>query len=197
MASSSMVMLTISAWAPTYLMRSFGMGAGEIGLTYGLLALIFGLLGTAAAPLISRQLARWSPVPTMQTVRAGPFMLVAFSIALASVSSKGLALAILGLLTFSYYFPMSMASTSLQLATPSRLRGVASAYYFVIVSLVGYGVGPTAVPLVAQYVLHDPTEIGRAMGVISATFGVLAIVLLSIAVGAFRRELAAESNPAA
>jgi MFS family permease len=190
MSCSSLVMTTVSAWAPTYLARTFGLNHAEIGTHYGSLVLILGIAGGIAAPMISAGLSRWSAYPTMQTVRLGPFMLVTFATLLIFARSQEMALLCLALLTFSYTFPMSMASTSLQLAAPSRLRGTASAYYFVIVSLVGYGIGPTGVPLVTKYVFHDPARIGEAMAIISAIFGLCAAVLLSIAVSGFRAERA-------
>lgn len=188
MSCSSMVMTTVSAWAPTYLARTFGLNHAQIGTHYGTLVLILGIAGGIAAPLISAGLGRWSKDPTMQTVRLGPFMLVAFATLLIFAQSQEMALLCLALLTFSYTFPMSMASTSLQLAAPARLRGTASAYYFVIVSLVGYGIGPTGVPLLTEKVFHDPSRIGEAMAIISAAFGLCSAVLLSIAVRGFRLE---------
>lgn len=189
MACSSMVMLTVSAWAPTYLARAYNLNPAEIGASYGVLVLVFGIAGSIAAPMINAGMARWNAYPTAQTTRLGPFMLVIFAALLWFVRSEGAALACLAALTFSYTFPLSMATTSLQLAAPSRLRGVASAYYFVAVSLIGYGIGPTAVPLITEHVLHDPAQIGSAMSLIAIIFGTLSIVLLSISVGGFRREV--------
>ncbi|MDB5703845.1 MAG: hypothetical protein JWN66_961 [Sphingomonas bacterium] len=188
LACSSLVMLTITAWAPTFLARTFGLNPAEVGSRYGTLVLVFGLAGGIASPLINSVLKRWSNYPTMLTVRIGPYLLVLFASLLYFAKSETIALACLAGLTFSYIFPMSMASTSLQLACPPRLRGVAAAYYFVIVSLMGYGIGTTAVPLVASKILHDPNRIGESMAGISIFFGVLAIILSSIAARGFRAE---------
>lgn len=188
MSCSSLVMLTVSAWGPSYLARSFGLNAGQIGSLYGSLALILGVAGGIASPLINGWLAKWRSDSPIQTVRLGPCFLLAFSLMFAIAWNESMALLCLGLLTFSYNFPMSMASTALQIATPSRLRGVASAYYFIIVSLVGYGIGPMAVPLVAEHILHDSGKLGEAMAAISTCFAFMAIILLSISVSGYRRE---------
>ena len=193
MACSSMVMLTVSAWAPTYLARAYNLNPAQIGASYGVLVLVFGIAGSVAAPAINAGMARWNADPTAQTTRLGPIMLVLFAASLWFVHSEGMALACLAALTFSYTFPLSMATTSLQLAAPSRLRGVASAYYFVAVSLIGYGIGPTAVPLITEHVFHDPARIGPAMSLIAVIFGSLSIVLLSISIGGFRREIQSEN----
>jgi MFS family permease len=194
MACSSMVMLTVSAWAPSYLSRTFGLDPAQIGSLYGTLALVLGIAGGVASPLINNWLARTRSDSPIQTVRLGPCFLLTFSLLFATASNQDLALVCLGLLTFSYNFPMSMASTALQIATPPRLRGMASAYYFVIVSLVGYGLGPVAVPLVAAHVLHDINALGLSMAIISSCFACLSLALLSVAVRGYRDECAKQAQ---
>ena len=83
-----------------------------------------------------------------------------------------------------------MSVSSLQIACPPRLRGLASAYYFVIVGLIGYGVGGTVVPLVSEYILHD-TRLGGALAAISVLFSLVGILHISFAIKGFRIEIAA------
>lgn len=199
MACAYIAMTTISAWAPTYLARTFQLTHGEIATRYGTIVLIFGLAGGMSAPAISALLGRFTAYPTMQTVRLAPVMLVIFASLFAFAHTEQMALACLAALTFSYTFPMSMGSTSLQLATPARLRGLSAAYYFITTSLVGYGIGPSAVPLLTKYALHDESRIGEAMAIVVVCFGIASFILFTIAATGFRRELerqAAEMRPA-
>ena len=192
MACAYIAMTTISAWAPTYLARTFGLTHGEIATRYGTIVLIFGLAGGMSAPAISALLSRVADYPTMQTVRLAPVMLVLFASLFAFAHTERMALACLAALTFSYTFPMAMGSTSMQFATPPRLRGLAAAYYFIITSLVGYGIGPSAVPLLTKYVLHDETQIGLAIAIVVVAFGIASFILFSIAANGFRREIEAQ-----
>ena len=188
MSCSSLVMLTTTDWAPTYLAREFGLNPTAIGTRYGSLVLIFGIAGSIASPMINAFMRRFTAYPTMLTVCVGPVMLMIFSSALLFARTEGMALACLAALTFAYIFPTPMASTSLQLVCPPRLRGVAAAYYFVIVSLVGYGVGTTSVPLVTRYVFDDPNKVGEAIAIIGVTFATLCLILVSIAFRGFKTE---------
>lgn len=196
-ACSSLVLTTVSAWAPTFLTRSFGMDPAAIGVRYGTLVLVFGLAGGLLSPLINALIARRHPLDsTMRTVRLGPAMVVLSAIGLWFSTSQMTALVCLACLTFAYSFPLSMAGTSLQLATPSRLRGTASAAYFVIVSLIGHGIGPTLVPLVTRHVFGDEARVGEALAIIAGLFGLLAFGLLSAALRGFQIERGLRERPA-
>jgi len=195
MAFSSMVMLTIGAWAPTYLSRTFALSPAEVGTRYGPLVLLFGLAGGIASPVLNAWLGRRYPLDsTMRTVILGPAMIIPLALILLLAKSQSIALVCLALLTFTYNFPLSMASASLQLVTPARLRGAASAWYFVIGSLIGYGIGPTAVPIVAKSILHDPSRIGFAMASVAALFAAIALILCIVAHSGFRRERLLQSR---
>ena len=186
---NQLVMLTISAWAPTYLERSYKMTPGEVGTYYGPLVLLFGIIGGVASPIVNAWLARWWALDsTMRTVMLAPCMLIPITITLIFVHAEGPALACLALLTLAYNFPLNMASTALQLATPARLLGVASAWYFIIGSLIGYGIGPTIVPFATQNLFHDPARIGTAMGIVAALFSTLSLILCAVALNGFQKE---------
>jgi MFS family permease len=120
--------------------------------------------------------------------------MVASALTLWFVQSQLLALAALTMASFAHAL-MSMSNTSLQLAAPPRLRGVASAYYFVIVSLLGYGVGPTLVPLVSEHLLEDSNRIGEALAYISLFFGTLSVLAITAALHGFRIERGLRPQP--
>nr|WP_275431466.1 MFS transporter [Sphingomonas sp. BT552] len=196
-ACSSLVLTTVSAWAPTFLTRSFGMNPAAIGVNYGSLVLVFGLGGGLLSPIVNAFIARRHPLDsTMRTVRLGPVMVMLSALCLWFSTSQTMALVCLACLTFAYSFPLSMAGTSLQLATPPRLRGSASAAYFVIVSLIGHGVGPTLVPLVTHNIFGDEARVGEALALIAFVFGVLAFCLLSFALRGFQIERGLREHPA-
>ncbi|MEA3001863.1 MAG: hypothetical protein QOH81_651 [Sphingomonadales bacterium] len=188
MAGSSLVLNTVPAWAPTFLIRRFGMSSTDIGLHYGVLVLIFGLSAGITAPLVNAWLARRYPDSTMRTVLIGPAVAVAAALLLMLAGTKWGAIACLALVTFGYSFPLSMAGASLQLATPPRLRGLASSFYFVIVGLIGLGLGPVLVPFVSGTLLHDPHRIGEALAIVAILFSAVALILLSVALRSFRIE---------
>jgi MFS family permease len=194
MAGSSLVLNTVPAWAPTFLVRAFGMNPTAIGLRYGVLVLLFGITAGITAPLLNAWLSRRYADSTMRTVLIGPAVVILFAALLLIVATQSAALACLALITFGYSFPLSMAGTSLQLATPPRLRGTASAFYFVIVGLIGLGLGPMLVPFVSRTLLHDDQRIGEAMAIVAIVFSAIALLLLWLALKGFRIERGLEAS---
>jgi hypothetical protein len=70
---------------------------------------------------------------------------------------------------------------------PNRLRGQASAIYFLCNSIVGLTLGPLSVGLLTDYVFEDPKAIGRAIGLVAIVIGP-ATALLSLSTrGPFSR----------
>lgn len=189
MSCSSLILNTVPAWAPTFLIREFGMTTSEVGLQYGVMVLIMGVAGGLSAPLINSVLSKRHDDAIMRTVRLGPAMLVIAALLLILSGSRLTSMGSLGLLAFAYSFPLTVAGAALQLATPARLRGMAAAFYFITVSVVGMGIGPTLVPAVTQGVFGNANAIGDALGMIAIVFGVCAFSLLTVAMIGFRGEL--------
>jgi MFS family permease len=54
-----------------------------------------------------------------------------------------------------------------QEAVPNRLRGQASAIYYLANSIVGLTVGPLSVGLLTDYVYKDPLRIGSALALVA------------------------------
>jgi MFS family permease len=188
MAGSSLVLNAVPAWAPAFLVREFAMSSTAIGLQYGVLVLVLGMMAGILAPLTNFWLSKRFADSTMRTVLVGPAVVVVFACVLLASAKQSTALICLAMITFGYSFPLSMAGASLQLATPSRLRGIASAFYFVIVGLIGLGLGPMLVPFVSTTLLHDGEQIGDAMAIVAIAFSTVALLLLWGAIAGFRTE---------
>lgn len=195
-ASASLIMTTASAWAPTYLERSFGITSGQIGVSYGAIMLVCGLAGGILGPTLNAFVAkRWSGTP-MRTVCLAPMLHVAAGLLLLNAGSATVALIALAIITFAYSFPLSLLGASLQSATPSNLRGLAAAVYFIIGSLISQGLGPVLVPLISHGLFGGEEAVGSALAVIAMGFGVVAFVVLASAVRGFENRQTAEDERA-
>ena len=62
--------------------------------------------------------------------------------------------------------------------TPQRMRGQASALYIFVISLVGLGLGPTAVALCTDYLFHDDGMVGYSLIAVDAVVLPLSILVL-------------------
>lgn len=194
MALHTMAIYAVPAWAPTLLIRRYGMSITSVGLQYGLVSLVAGVLGMLAGPTLSKWLAaRGLGHAKLHGMWMAAMLSAALVALLPLMPSAGAALALLFAMTFAYTTPMALASAALQEVTPDRLRGFAGAINFVALSLVGLAIAPTLVGLVTDRLFHDPLKVGWSLALVVATAGFLSVLLLRRALHGYRIWLPAET----
>jgi MFS family permease len=179
------------AWMPTVLIRRFGASAGEVGLQYGLTILVTGSIGVLAGPWMAGLLTRRGRTDALlliPTVMAALIALASASLALAG--SYRMALAIGALTSFLYSLPQALAAAALQIATPNRMRGIASSVYVFAVSIIGLGAAPTIVAVLTDHLFHDEKRVGEALALACTIAALLGCFFLSRALRAYRRMVA-------
>lgn len=180
-----------AAWIPTYFVRSHGWSIGEVGLTFGLIVMIFGSAGIIfGGRLADRCLARGI---TDAPLRVGIWAMLAvlpFGAGYLLVPSGAWAAALLAVATFALSMPFGVAPAALQEIMPNRLRGQASAVYLFIVNMIGLGIGPTAVALFTDFVFADDNAVRYSMLIVSTIAGSTALLLLVAGLAPYRESLA-------
>lgn len=167
-------------WTPTLFIRTYGWTPSQIGGAFGAILLVLGTAGVFTGGwLTDRLFAKGWPDASL---RLGMFTALA-SIPLAGfvcLAPDGrLALAGLGLTVFVISIQGGLPPVSLQLVTPNALRARVSAIYFLVMSLLGVGCGPTAVGLTTDYVFGHPEDLRFALAIVAGgTLAVAALVLL-------------------
>jgi MFS transporter, Spinster family, sphingosine-1-phosphate transporter len=166
MAFTVVVFYSFPAWIPSILIRGgYGMDARSVGITYGLLVLVMGTLGVLVGPQLEaalRKRGRQSAVIDCITISAAG--LVPVCALLLVVHSYTGTLVVAGLAVFLYSMPQPIAASALQIVTPNRMRGIASAIYVIMVSGIGLGLAPTVVALASDYVFGS--RIRTSLGVV-------------------------------
>lgn len=165
----SILVSGILSWAPTLFIRRFGWDAGEVGLRYGLVFLIFGGLGTLLGGALSGYLQR-------RGVKAAPVLVAGWGVALVTPFMVAGGLASDGWVALACFAPALMFFTSpgatavqaIQDATPGHLRGRSAAVYSFAVTLIGMSVGPLVVAFFTESVFGDPLAIGKALALTAA-----------------------------
>ena len=74
--------------------------------------------------------------------------------------------------------PFGVAPAAIQEMMPNPMRGQASAVYLFVNSIVGLGLGPTAVALITDFVFHDDHAVGSALLIVSLISSTAAALLL-------------------
>ncbi|WP_070152376.1 MFS transporter [Sphingobium phenoxybenzoativorans] len=191
MSSLVVCLYAFPAWMPTVLIRRFDAAASTVGVQYGALVLVTGSLGVLTGPWLARMLEKRGRVESLMLL---PFCaavgLILISIALGFTTSYASALAVATAASFIYSMPQALASSALQLATPNRMRGIASAVYVFVVSVTGLGAAPTIVALLTDHVFGDEKRVGDSLSITCAAAALLSAFFLWRALRSYRLLLA-------
>lgn len=149
-AFGSFAMTGLLQWLPSYLGRTFGMGLGSAGVSFGLaygLGAIAGMIlgGMTATPLMRRDTiwALW--IAALSYVVGAPLMIGA-----VAVDNVGLALLLVALGTGFASAAYGPAFAMIQTLADPPLRATATAVALLVANLVGAGLGPLAVGMISD-----------------------------------------------
>lgn len=180
----------LPAWMPSFAMRRFGVGISEVGLSYGSVTLLSGISGVLAGPFLARMLLRMGyRDAALRLPMVTAALVVVCAIGLYFAQSFQAALLAAGLAGFCYSAPASLAASTLQLATPNRMRGMTSAIYVFVTSVSGLMLAPTLVAFMTDHVLGDERRVGESLAIVCAGASLLTIVFMRRCCAAYRRML--------
>ena len=186
----SLVSYGSAAWIPEYFRRVFHWDIPKIGLVYGSMVAVFGVLGIVGAGRIA------DAVRARGTLQAN--MLVGVFIALLWIPVHFLLFlapnatwAVVWLAPACVFAaaPFGIAPAAIQQMMPAAMRGQASAVYLFILNLIGLGLGPTAVAFFTQHVFGRDEAVNYSLLVVAVSASVLSAVLLWTGLKPFLRSL--------
>jgi MFS family permease len=167
------------AWTPTYFIRIFGWSAGDVGLIYGLVILIFGTGGVISAGWISDRIrAKGYKDANLRITIFGSLVLLPLGVAATLMPVDWMAVLLIVPVTFLWALPLGIGPAALQSITPNQMRAQISALYLLTINLVGLGLGPLSVALFTDYVFGDPSDVKYALSAVSAIGAPLCALLL-------------------
>jgi MFS family permease len=191
MSAHTIALFAYQAWLPAFFARTYGRPLSRIGLEYGTLVLVMGCLGVLSGPVLGQWLRRRGRADYALRVPAiGALSLAPFVLMLPFSGTYLVALWISAAITFFCTLPLPMAASALQLVTPNRIRGVASAIYIFAVSIIGVTIPPTLIALLTDHVFHDPARIGWSLTIAGFSSTLVAATILFRGLGAYRQAIA-------
>jgi len=179
-----------SAWMPTFYIRTHEFTAVEIGRWMGVLSLIFGISGIVMSGWLSDFLIRKGlrngrmTMLALSGILAAPFML-----AYPLVPNPYVSLSLLGPLFLATAITSATWGTVVMEIMPNQMRGISVAVAILISSLLGLGMGPTAVALVTDKVFGDPQMLRYSLAIVPTIIFVLSSVLGYVAVRTYGQGL--------
>lgn len=149
-ALTSFVGYGVVTWVPTFLIRSYGMGTGEIGTWFGLILGIPGGIGIALGGYLADKLGERNTRWYLWTTAVALLIATPFSIAiyLSTTASFALMAMIIPILLGNFYQATTFSQT--QGLVELRMRAVAAGILLFIINIIGLGLGPTFVGILTD-----------------------------------------------
>ncbi|MGI8747848.1 MAG: hypothetical protein ACR2J4_05800 [Deinococcus sp.] len=178
------------AWAPTFLVRSYGLSMTQAGLGFGAVMVVSGAGGVVAGGWVADRLFRRGFKDAhVRTVRlagllGGPFMI---AMPLMPTAAWALTLMTPGLFLLAMN---GIAGAGLQLLAPNPYRARMAAVYFFVASSVGLGIGPTVMALATDYLFHSDGAQRYSIALTAAVVMPLSVLTLTLGLKSFARSVA-------
>ncbi|NOW48190.1 MFS family permease [Novosphingobium sp. SG751A] len=188
------VTIALQIWSPTFLTRVHGWKPGQIGLAMGLAQLLAALSLPVHGWVVDRLYnsgyrdahLRWCLITL---ALAGPLAVAAYL-----VSNPYATVVLFGLYMTCIHSTSSMGPASVQLVTPTALRGRVTAIFVLMTGLIGMALGTFLVGFVTDKVLGDPAKVGLSMVALVVAGLILAAGFFAHGCAGVRRLLAARAG---
>jgi len=178
-------------WYPEFLVRSHGLSKSEAGSAIGLVYMTAGTLGSLCGAVFATILQRrghqdanlrWVMLASLLTIIPG----------ILSPLMPGY-LGVIGWYVVVVFLQISyfgVAMAALQLITPNRMRGQATAIMLFFTNLIGVGLGGTLIAAITDFVFGDDLALRYSLAIASAVFYPLAVLVVASGLASYRRLLA-------
>ncbi len=171
--------------------RTWGWGMADIGLTLGIMFLIFGPGGANFGGWLADRFTKSGDKGgPMRAVLIANMILIPFSIIYPLMPTPWLAIAMLSLSTFGGAMASACGATATTLLAPNQVRGQAVAVYWVIINFVGLFIGPPLVGLITDRLFGDEIALKYGLSGVAIMIAVPVFVLLTRGLKHYRAEMA-------
>jgi len=134
----------IGQWQPAFFMRSYGIGAGELGTWFTVIWGLGGLIGTYLGGEWAFRRAAGNERLQLRVmgIAYGVFGLISLGVYLSP--NRYLALGLLGLASIGVNTTSGPLFATIQSLVPARMRALSIALIYLFANLIGMGLGPLA-----------------------------------------------------
>lgn len=179
-----------AAWVPTFFIRTYGWDAGQVGIVYGSIVAVFGCLGIVFGGRLADWMAKRGRSDA--NMRVGLYAAIGAApcvVAFPLMDEALWAVLLMAPTVFCLSMPFGVAPAAIQEIMPNSMRGQASAIYLFVITLIGLGIGPTAVALVTDYVFADDQALRYSLLIVSSLAVFSSIALLNKGLQPYRESV--------
>ena len=171
--------MSMFAWFPTVLVRTFGLNVGSAGTWFGTIGVLCMPLGALSTPRMLAYFARRYGRDALSSLAVALIVSVTLAV-IATLLAPSFAVAVPFLaLTMFLFGPMaSLGFIGIQHFVPPHLRARITAIFLMMYGICGLGVGPVLIGLLSGHVLTYPAGLGHAIALGTGIAATVAIPLI-------------------
>lgn len=180
------------AWWPTVFLRTWHWRIGDISLAYGLLLLTFAPLGVFAGGWYADSLYRKGHRDAhMRATLFGTIVVfVPWQTAAPLMPTPALALIMVAPAIVGGAWVTATGISALMMILPNQMRGQATALYYLVISILGLTIGPSAVALATDHLFRDEAALRFSLALVCGVGGLFGIAVLAYNQRHFRAAMA-------
>jgi MFS family permease len=167
------------SWAPAFYGRTYGWRMDKVGLISGFVFLVVWPLG---AMLGSHLAERWHKQghddANLRVTVWSLGLYVPLAVIMPLMPSAELAIGVNAVAGFVAAMLLGPQNAALQVVTPNEMRGQITALLLFTINVLGYGVGPSFVAALTDYVFGSEAMLRYAMSTAAAVLGPLAVITI-------------------
>lgn len=186
-AMFSLMGYALSSWLPAYFTRTFALSGTEIGAKLGVMLMFGGGAGVVAGGFLASALFRSHRDAVCLIGMGAAVGALVTGAAITLVDNPDLGFLLVGPAYFFKSLPHGVALAALVVVTPSRMHAQSIALFLLFDALVGFGLGPTAVALLTDFVFRDEALVGQALAAVIAIAMPIAFMLYRDARAGYRQ----------
>lgn len=175
-----------SAWVPTFFIRNHGLTPGEVGVYYGSIVMVAGSLGIVFGGRLADYLSRKGYTDSnMRVGLLSAIITIPFN-AVYLIGDLNLVWFLMFFNVFTVAMPFGVAPAAIQEVMPNAMRGQASAIYLFTITLIGLGIGPTAVAMFTDFVFNDDAAVRYSIFIVATVVTLGSVTLLWMGLKPYR-----------
>ncbi|MBT2185402.1 MFS transporter [Sphingobium nicotianae] len=169
-------------WRPAFFERSFGWGPEVVGPLLGTMMLISTPIGLGIGAFIAEHFVRQGRNDAMlRVVFLSHVVALPLAIAMPLMPNPWMAFGMGFLASVAASMAAPGQNSAFQIITPNEMRGQINAVYLFSISVIGGGLGPTAIALITDFVFEDENMLRYAMALFVAIVGPIGVLLTWLA----------------
>lgn len=178
----AIVTFSFQGWAPTILIRGYGLTPQQVGYVFGTIGTFGGLAGAAVAPaLVSGWTRKGRRDALIIVLACGCAVTATAAFVTGATRTESIVMGAVGVLFFFASAGALLMPLLVQYVTPGRMRARIMAGYLMSTNLIGLAIGPALTAWISERFFAGPFALASALALVAGVFGPISATSILLA----------------